>query len=246
LAALIGIPYSYVSPLAYIKTNVEGTYNILESARRRETSNVLVTSTSETYGTAQYIPMDEKHPMVGQSPYSASKIGADKVAESFYRSFDLPVVTLRPFNTYGPRQSTRAVIPTIITQALTQDVVMLGNLDARRDLTYVADTVSGFLKVAETPGVEGETINLGTGSEVSIGDLAREIINLIGRDVRIQIDPARLRPEKSEVFRLLSDNRKAKALLNWEPQYTIRQGLEKTIAWVSDNLHHFRSGEYHV
>jgi dTDP-glucose 4,6-dehydratase len=182
----------------------------------------------------------------GQSPYSASKIGADKIAESYYRSFDLPVVTLRPFNTYGPRQSARAVIPTIISQALTQSVIHLGNLDARRDLTYVSDTVAGFLHVAEAPGVKGEAFNLGTGSEVRIGDLAKEVISLVGRPVKIVVDPQRLRPEKSEVERLLSDNSRAEGRLGWRPQVSLREGLSKTIDWVAEHLDLFDIGEYQI
>ncbi len=184
LGALIAIPYSYVHPAEVVETNIIGTLNVLLAGRQSNLVRIVHTSTSEVYGTALRVPIDENHPLQGQSPYSASKIGADKLVESFYRSFDLPVVTLRPFNTYGPRQSARAVIPTIITQALTQNVVLLGNLDARRDLTYVSDTVDGFLKVAEAPGVEGETFNLGTGSEVRIGDLAQEIISMVGRPVK--------------------------------------------------------------
>ena len=246
LGALIAIPYSYIHPAEVVETNVIGTLNILLAARDAGTARVVHTSTSEVYGTALRVPINEEHPLQGQSPYSASKIGADKLAESFYRAFDLPVVTLRPFNTYGPRQSTRAVIPTIITQALTQDVIHLGNLDARRDLTYVTDTVAGFLKAAETPGVEGDTFNLGTGSEVCIGDLAQEIISLIGRQVRIEIDPARLRPEKSEVQRLLADNQKAKEKMGWEPHISLREGLRWTIEWVDKHLKRFRIGPYQV
>jgi dTDP-glucose 4,6-dehydratase len=198
------------------------------------------------YGSALYVPIDEKHPLQGQSPYSASKIGADKLVESFYRSFDLPVVTLRPFNTYGPRQSARAVIPTIITQALTQDVVRLGNLEARRDLTYVSDSVEGFLRAGEIKDIEGETINLGTGSEISIAELADEIIAMIGRPVEILIEPTRLRPEKSEVERLLSDNWQAHERLGWQPETTLRVGLERTIRWIETHLDMYRSTQYQM
>ena len=246
LGALIAIPYSYTQPGEVIATNVMGTFNVLQAARATEVKRIVHTSTSEVYGTALRVPIDEDHPLQGQSPYSASKIGADKIAESFYRSFDVPVATVRPFNTYGPRQSTRAVIPTIITQALSQDVVRLGNLDATRDLTFVSDTVSGFLKMAETPGVEGETLNLGTGQEISIGALADEIISLVNRNVKIEIDPSRLRPEKSEVQRLLSDNSRAKARINWQPEISLRAGLAKTIDWVADHLDLFRPEAYQL
>jgi dTDP-glucose 4,6-dehydratase len=246
LGALIAIPYSYQHPAEVVETNVIGTLNVLLAARDAGTQRVVHTSTSEVYGTALRVPIDEAHPLQGQSPYSASKIGADKLAESFYRAFDLPVVTLRPFNTYGPRQSTRAVIPTIITQALTQDVVRLGNLEAKRDLTYVSDTVAGFLQVAQAPGVEGETFNLGSGSEVSIGELAETILDLLGRDLEIVVDPARLRPEKSEVQLLLSDNRRARERLNWEPKVSLQEGLRKTIAWIEEHLDMYRPGVYQL
>ncbi len=246
LGALIAIPYSYVHPAEVVETNVTGTLNVLLAGREAGVERIVHTSTSEVYGTALRVPIDEEHPLQGQSPYSASKIGADKLAESFYRSYGLPVVTLRPFNTYGPRQSARAVIPTIITQALTQDVIQLGNLEARRDLTYVADTVAGFLRAAETPGVEGETFNLGTGAEVRIGDLAEAIISQVGRPVRIEIDPARLRPEKSEVQRLLSDNRLAQQRLGWSPQVDLETGLARTIAWIRDHLEFYRPSQYQI
>jgi dTDP-glucose 4,6-dehydratase len=246
LGALIAIPYSYVHPAEVVETNVIGTLNVLLACRDSGVERLVHTSTSEVYGTALRVPIDENHPLQGQSPYSASKIGADKLAESFYRAFDLPVVTLRPFNTFGPRQSARAVIPTIITQALTQDVIRLGNLDARRDLTYVTDTVTGFLKVAEVPGVEGETFNLGSGSEIRIGDLAQEIISLIGRPVCIEVDPNRLRPEKSEVQRLLSDNHLARERLGWKPTVSLREGLQHTIAWVADHLDYYQPEKYQV
>jgi dTDP-glucose 4,6-dehydratase len=246
LGALIAIPYSYLHPAEVIETNVIGTMNVLLAARQHQAERLVHTSTSEVYGTALRVPIDENHPLQGQSPYSASKIGADKLAESFYRSFDLPVVTLRPFNTYGPRQSARAVIPTIITQALTRDVIRLGNLDARRDLTYVSDTVNGFLRVAETAGVEGETFNLGAGNEVRIENLAHQIIEIIGKPIKIEMDSTRLRPEKSEVQRLLSDNRRAKERLGWAPQVELAQGLEKTIAWIQQNLELYRPEQYQV
>lgn len=246
LGALIAIPYSYRHPAEVVETNVIGTLNVLLAARQAGIERLVHTSTSEVYGTALRVPIDENHPLQGQSPYSASKIGADKLAESFYRSYDLPVVTLRPFNTYGPRQSARAVIPTIITQALTQDTVWLGNLEARRDLTYVSDTAAGFLCVAEAPGVEGETFNLGAGSEVRVGDLAQQIIELVGRPVKIEIDPARLRPEKSEVQRLLSDNRLARQRLGWAPQVGFTQGLQETIAWIRTHLDRYQPRQYQL
>lgn len=246
LGALIAIPYSYVHPYEVAEVNIMGTLNILLAGREAGVRRIVHTSTSEVYGTALRVPIDESHPLQGQSPYSASKIGADRLAESFYRSFDLPVVTLRPFNTYGPRQSTRAVIPTIITQALTQDVVRLGNLDARRDLTYVSDTVAGFLRAAEAEGIAGEEINLGVGSEVTIGELAEEIIQQVGRPVRIEVESARLRPGKSEVQRLLSDNRKAARLLDWVPQVSLKEGLARTIDWIKGNLNRYDIGKYQV
>jgi NAD dependent epimerase/dehydratase len=246
LGALIAIPYSYVHPAEVVETNVIGTLNVLLAARQARVDLLVNTSTSEVYGTALRVPIDEEHPLQGQSPYSASKIGADKLAESFYRSFDLPVATLRPFNTYGPRQSARAVIPTIVAQALTQDVIRLGNLDARRDLTYVSDTVDGFLCIGEVPSVEGETFNLGTGSEVSIGELADTIIELVGRRVRIEIDPERMRPEKSEVQRLLSDNQRAKDVLRWEPRVNLYRGLEITIDWIREHLSLYHPEQYQV
>jgi NAD dependent epimerase/dehydratase len=246
LGALIAIPYSYFHPMEVIETNVMGTLNVLQAARSVGVERIVHTSSSEVYGTALHIPIDESHPLQGQSPYSASKIGADKIAESFYCSFNLPVVTLRPFNTYGPLQSTRAIIPSIITQALTNDVVRIGNLDARRDLTYVSDTVQGFLRIAQTEGIEGETFNLGTGQEVNIAELAQEIFSLMGKSPRLDVEPARLRPEKSEVQRLLSDNRLAKQRLGWIPQVCLRDGLLKTIEWISNNLAIFQSGTYQI
>ncbi len=244
LGALIAIPYSYRHPVEVVETNVLGTLNVLLAGKEHNLDRLVHTSTSEVYGTALRVPIDETHPLQGQSPYSASKIGADKLAESFFRSFDLPVVTVRPFNTYGPRQSARAVIPTIITQALTQDVVRLGNLEARRDLTYVSDTVMGFLKAAETPGVEGETFNLGFGREVRIGELAEMILAQVGRSVRIEVDTERFRPEKSEVQRLLSDNHLACQRLGWEPSISLQDGLQQTIVWIRQHLDFYRPGVY--
>jgi NAD dependent epimerase/dehydratase len=246
LGALIAIPYSYRHPHEVIATNILGTMNILTAARQQAVERVVHTSTSEVYGSAIYTPIDEQHPLQGQSPYSASKIGADKIAESFFCAYDLPVVTVRPFNTYGPRQSTRAVIPTIITQALTKDRVRLGNTDTRRDLTYVTDTVAGFLKAGETSGVTGQTINLGSGTDIRISDLAAEIIALVGRPITVETDPNRFRPEKSEVQRLLANNARAKDLLGWEPRTSLQDGLEQTISWVRENINRYQPEIYQV
>jgi NAD dependent epimerase/dehydratase len=244
LGALIAIPYSYLHPYEVVETNVLGTLNVLMAARANAVERVVHTSTSEVYGTALRVPIDETHPLQGQSPYSASKIGADKLAESFYCTYELPVVTLRPFNTYGPRQSARAVIPTIITQVLAGDTVRLGSLDTRRDFTYVADTVNGFMKVAETGGIEGKTFNLGVGKEVTVGTLAETIIDLVGKPVKIILDEERLRPKKSEVLRLLSDNRLARQALNWEPEVSLREGLKRTIDWIQTHLSIYQTGKY--
>ncbi len=246
LGALIAIPYSYIHPAEVVETNVIGTLNILLAGRLLNVDRIVHTSTSEVYGTALEVPINETHPLQGQSPYSASKIGADKLVESFYRSYDLPVVTLRPFNTYGPRQSARAVIPSIIIQALTHDVINLGNLDAKRDLTYVTDTVNGFRKVAQVKGIEGETFNLGTGEEVRIDQLAEEIINQIGKKVEIRVDKSRLRPEKSEVQRLLADNTLAKERLNWAPSINLREGISRTIRWVEANQHFYQENQNQI
>jgi NAD dependent epimerase/dehydratase len=246
LGALIAIPYSYVHPREVVETNVMGTYNVLAACREQGVAKVIHTSTSEVYGTALRVPIDESHPLQGQSPYSASKIGADKIAESFYRSFDLPVATIRPFNTYGPRQSARAVIPTIITQALTQGEIRLGSLDPTRDFTFVKDTVEGFLRVAESSRSIGEQFNVGSDAEISIGDLAQKIVQLVGRDVKITTDARRLRPPKSEVERLWADNRKAKEMLGWSPHVLLDEGLRETITWITQNLARYRLGEYEV
>ena len=246
LAALIAIPYSYIAPESYVNVNIKGTLNVLQACLEEGVEKVVHTSTSETYGTAQYTPIDEKHPLQGQSPYSASKIGADKIAESFYRSFGLPVATTRPFNTYGPRQSARAIIPTIITQALVSSEVNLGLLTPVRDLTYVKDTVAGFLKVAESDKSVGEVINIGTGCGITIGDLAEKIIGFVGKDVTIVRDEQRVRPEKSEVMQLLCDNRKAKELIGWEPRYALEEGLRGTIKWIKKNLDLYKAGIYNV
>ena len=247
LAALIAIPYSYISPLAYIKTNIEGTYNVLQAAKVLEVENILITSTSETYGTAQYTPVDEKHPLVGQSPYSASKIAADQLAISYHRSFGLPVKIIRPFNTYGPRQSARAVIPTIINQILSRKKkIKLGSIHPTRDLTYVKDTVEGFLAVAESGKSIGEVINIGMNSEISIRNLVKLIAELMNVEIEIAIEKERLRPEKSEVERLRSDTKKAKELLGWSPKYTLESGLKETIVWLKRNLDFYKSEIYNV
>ncbi len=247
LAALIGIPYSYVSPLAYIKTNVEGTYNILHCAARYDMENILITSTSETYGTAQYAPIDENHPMVGQSPYSATKIAADQLALSYYKSFEAPVKVVRPFNTYGPRQSARAIIPTVITQALSgQRELKLGNLSPTRDLTFVKDTASGFLEIAKSDRLFGEITHIGMNDEISIGDLVKKIVQLVNVEIRILKDDQRVRPGKSEVERLRCENSKIMAATDWRPQYNIHSGIEKTVDWFRSNLDIYKQDIYNV
>ncbi len=247
LAALIGIPFSYHSPETYVDTNIKGTLNVLQAARSLQTKRVLVTSTSEVYGTAQYTPIDEKHPCQGQSPYSATKIGADRIAESFYRSFDLPVTIVRPFNTYGPRQSARAVIPTIITQLLSgQAELKLGVLSPTRDFNYVKDTATGFLAIARSGQTIGEEINIATQHEISIGDLARELVAEINPRARIICDEQRLRPEKSEVQRLMGSNAKIKALTGWAPRYTLKEGLKETIQFLRENLERYKTEIYNV
>ena len=247
LAALIGIPYSYISPLAYIKTNTEGTYNVLESGRKLNLKRIIITSTSEIYGTAQYVPIDEKHPYNPQSPYAASKAAADHLALSYYRSFGTPVTIIRPFNTYGPRQSARAVIPTIISQILAgKKQIKLGSLSPTRDLNYVKDIVNGFITVGLHENTIGNVYNLGTGQEISIGDLAEKIIELTEKEVEIIEDTQRIRPEKSEVERLLSNAEKAKKTTGWKPKYTLEEGLKDTIDWIQDNLHHYKPEIYNV
>ena len=246
LGALIAIPYSYVHPRETIETNVIGTLNVLEAAREHGVRRVVHTSTSEVYGTARVVPISEEHPLQGQSPYSASKIGADKIVESFHLSFGLPVVTVRPFNTYGPRQSARAVIPATIVQALTQPVVRLGDLRPTRDLNYVADTVRGFLLAGTSEAAIGRTINLANNDEISIGALAEKIIALVGRPLAIESDTSRLRPSASEVFRLHGDNRLAHELLGWQPQIGLDEGLRRTIAWIERNLDRYDPTRYQV
>jgi len=247
LAALIGIPYSYVSPQAYIRTNVEGTYNILQAARETNCENILITSTSETYGTAQHIPIDENHPLVGQSPYSASKIAADQMAVSFYRSFDLMIKIVRPFNTYGPRQSARSIIPAIISQILSErNEIRLGNLNTTRDFSYIDDTVSAFLAIHKSTGGYGEVINIGMNHEIRIGELVEMIGDLMGEKITIEPEKARIRPEKSEVERLKCDNSKLISLTDWKPEHDLRQGLEKTIKWIQKNLSLYKTNSYNI
>lgn len=246
LGALIAIPYSYKHPAEVVESNVLGTMNILLASRDNQVERVVHTSTSEVYGSAVSIPISESHPLQGQSPYSASKIGADKLAESFYCAFDLPVVTIRPFNTYGPRQSARAVIPSIIIQALTQNKIYLGNLEAYRDFTYVSDTVDGFICAGMQPNIEGKTINLGVGSEIQIHELADEVMSILGKSAEIIVDQERLRPVKSEVNRLVSDNRLARELLGWLPKVDLHQGLLKTIEWISSNIDFYHNQNYRI
>ena len=247
LAALIAIPYSYRSPDSYVDTNVKGTLNILQAARKCSVEQIIHTSTSEVYGTAQFVPITEEHPLVGQSPYSASKIAADQFAVSFHRSFDLPVTIIRPFNTYGPRQSARAIIPTVISQALSgKKVVHIGNVRPTRDLTYVADTVEGFVKAAEHKDTIGKTINLGSNSEISIGDLAEKISSLMDHSFEIAVDKERFRPERSEVDRLWSDNSKAGRIMKWGPTIPLEKGLELTIEWFRKNGHLYKENLYNI
>lgn len=247
LGALIAIPYSYLHPDEVVSVNVTGTLNVLNAAKKTGVELVIHTSTSEVYGNALYTPMDEKHPLQAQSPYSASKIAADKLAESYWHTYDLPVVTIRPFNTFGPRQSTRAIIPTIITQALTADQVAIGSVQPRRDFTYVSDTVEGFVKAANTSDISGMTINLGTGHEISIGELAHHIIAITGRSIAIATDSTRIRPKGSEVDRLCSDNSLASQVLGWHNNVSLEDGLKRTVEWVQTHLTDFRLiGQYSV
>jgi NAD dependent epimerase/dehydratase len=249
LAALIAIPFSYHSPDSYIDTNVKGTLNVVQAARDLSVKKVLVTSTSEVYGTALYVPIDEKHPKQPQSPYSASKIGADCIADSFYRSFDLPLTIVRPFNTYGPRQSARAVIPTIITQLLNgKTEIELGDIRPTRDLLYVRDTVNGFVEIAKSDKLAGHEVNIATQSEISVGDLAQELITQINPQAKIRYDEQRMRPEKSEVFRLFGSNEKIVSNTNWKPSYSLKQGLNETITWFKDskNLSQYKADIYNL
>lgn len=247
LAALIGIPYSFISPLAYIRTNVEGTYNVLQAARELAAKEILVVSTSETYGTAQYAPIDEKHPSVGQSPYAATKVAADQLAISFHRSFKMPIKIVRPFNTFGPRQSARAIIPTITTQVLNgKKEVKLGNVKPTRDFTFVKDTVKGMLAIARSKSLYGEATNVGTHSEISVEDLAKLIFKLTKKNAKITSDKSRLRPGKSEVERLVCDNAKILEHTDWRPTYSFEEGLKETINFVKDNLSFYKAEIYNV
>lgn len=247
LAALIAIPFSYHSPDSYVDTNIKGTLNVLQAARDLGTERILVTSTSEVYGTAQYVPIDEKHPFQGQSPYSATKIGADRLAESFYRSFGAPVTIVRPFNTYGPRQSARAVIPTVIVQLLSgMTEIKLGSLTPTRDFNYVQDTVQGFIDIARSEKTIGLEINIASQQEISIGRLAQELIDQINPAARIICDEQRLRPEKSEVNRLLGSNKLLRELTMWEPKYSLKEGLKETIAFLKENLDRYKADIYNL
>ncbi|MDE6116802.1 MAG: NAD-dependent 4,6-dehydratase LegB [Duncaniella sp.] len=249
LAALIAIPYSYVAPDSYVDTNIKGTLNMCQAARDCGVKRLVVTSTSEVYGTARYVPIDEKHPKQPQSPYSATKIGADAIALSFYNAFNLPVVVARPFNTYGPRQSARAIIPTIITQiASGEREIKVGDLSPTRDFNFVKDTAAGFIALGRAEGIEGKEINIATGTEVSMKDTLETIARLMGEDVRYVVDPARLRPSGSEVFRLCGDNTLIKSLTDWSPRYDLEKGLAETIDWFTrkENLAKYKSGIYNV
>lgn len=244
LGALIAIPYSYRNPTDVVQTNVLGTLNVAQAVKYWETPKLVHTSTSEVYGTARYVPMDETHPLQGQSPYSASKIGADKIIESFYRSYHLPAVTVRPFNAYGPRQSMRAVIPTIIAQALFRPVIVLGNLSATRDFTFVEDTANAFIHAAAAEKAVGQVFNAGSGFEISIGELANKVKEIVGRDIPVETTEERSRPEKSEVDRLFSDSSKAEKVLNWKPEISLEEGLTRTIEWINQNPKLYRPEEY--
>jgi len=247
LAALIGIPYSYVSPLAYVQTNVVGTYNVLQAAREEGLSRVVVTSTSETYGSARYVPIDEEHPAVGQSPYAATKVAADQLALSYHKSFGLPVTVVRPFNTFGPRQSARAIIPTIMTQALTGgSEIRIGSRTPTRDLTFVADTVAGYLAAARCDALVGRAVNIGTGREISIGDLAATILKLAGSGALLVSEEQRVRPEGSEVTRLLADATLLTTHTGWAPVHTLEQGLSLTLAWLREHMDDYKADLYNV
>ena len=246
LASLIAIPYSYKAPTSYVDTNIGGTINVLQAALETGIEKFIHTSTSEVYGTAQYTPIDEKHPLQGQSPYSASKIGADKIVESYCLSFDMPVTTIRPFNSFGPRQSARAIIPTIITQAIQKDSVEVGQLDTIRDFTFVKDTVAGFLKIAECNDTLGETVNIGSGKAITINDLAELIFRLMDKQKPIVSRQDRLRPQKSEVMKLLCDNRKAYHLMNWRPETNFKQGLQETIEFFLSHAERYKSCIYNL
>jgi NAD dependent epimerase/dehydratase len=244
LAAQIAIPYSYVNPRDFFETNVLGTFNVARAALDNGVSRVVHTSTSEVYGTAQTVPITEDHPLETQSPYAASKLGADKLIDSFHRSFELPATVLRPFNTYGPHQSARAVIPTIITQALAGGVVRLGSLDPRRDMTFVTDTAAGFIAAAESDAALGRTVQLGTGTDHSIGEIVETVGEIVGRELEVELDEQRVRPPDSEVMRLISSPALASELMDWKPTVDLREGLERTLKWIEANLHRYRVGDY--
>jgi NAD dependent epimerase/dehydratase len=248
LAASISIPYSYVDPRTFVETNVTGTLNVLKAAQEFGMEKIIITSTSEVYGTALYTPIDEKHPLQPQSPYAASKVGADKLAESFYKAYDLPVTIIRPFNAFGPRQSIRAVIPTIIAQALTKDKIKLGSLSPKRDFTYVRDTADSFIKIAESDASTGEVVNVGSGQAVSIRDVVRVVGDILGEDLesKVETEEKRVRPEKSEVMLLLCDNSKARDLLSWQPKVSLEQGLRETVDYIRQNISKYRVGEYGI
>ena len=246
LGAMISIPYSYLHPYEVIETNVLGTTNVLLAAREAQVERIVHTSTSEVYGTADYVPIDESHPLKGQSPYSASKIGADKIAGSFYRAYNLPVATIRPFNTFGPRQSMRAVIPTIITQVLTRNELQLGNLDATRDFTFVLDSCEGFVQIASCDACIGDETNIGSGFEVSVRDVAKKVMKIVGREVPIVVDRERIRPEKSEVERLFAGTEKAKRFFGWKPKHSFEEGLRLTIDWIKKNIDIYNPDKYYI
>ncbi len=246
LAASISVPYSITNPSEVIETNTMGTLNVLISCRDEGVERVIITSSSEVYGTAIYTPIDECHPLQAQSPYAASKIGGDKIAESFYKCYNLPVTIVRPFNSFGPRQSTRAVIPAVITQAFNEDKILVGSTDTFRDFTFVEDTVNGFIKAAESPDTIGEVINLGTGIDISIKDMIEKVVELVGRDIKIVVDEKRIRPNKSEVMKLLANSEKAKKLIYWVPEFSFEEGLKKTIDWISENKNLYDSKKYNI
>lgn len=246
LAALIGIPYSYLAPRSYLETNVMGTLNVLEACRAEGVEHIVHTSTSETYGTARYTPIDEEHPLQGQSPYSASKIAADKLAESYFLSFGLPVTTIRPFNTYGPRQSARAIIPTVVSQGLVSDELKIGSLSPRRDLNYVVDTVRGFMSIGAHPEIAGQVINIGFGEDISIGKLIELIGKILGKSFGIKTDPQRVRPDASEVMQLIACNERARSLVGWEPEISLTEGLSRTVAWIRDHRDRYDTSNYSV
>jgi len=246
LGAQISIPYSYVDPRDFIETNIIGTLNVLNASREFNVKKIIITSTSEVYGTALYTPIDEKHPLQPQSPYAATKVGADKIAESFYKTYNLPIAIIRPFNTYGPRQSMRAVIPTIIAQALTNDRIKIGSLNPKRDFNYVKDVVEGFIKVAESPNTIGETINIGSGKTISVGEIVEIVRNILGKNFEVEVEDERTRPENSEVMILLCNNSKAREKILWEPKTSIEEGLREVVKYIRENLREYKQEKYHI